>query len=82
MCLGEPFNGQLDVTETVNYEEEDLHQETSSHPRQPGMSQPGRFPSQVPDNQVPVGQPPRRSREHNWKQIGMTECSATCGKGL
>uniref|UniRef100_A0A0F7Z9G5 Thrombospondin type-1 domain-containing protein 4 n=1 Tax=Crotalus adamanteus TaxID=8729 RepID=A0A0F7Z9G5_CROAD len=78
---GEPFNGQLDMTETVNYEDKDLHQETGSHPRQPGMSQPGRFPSQVPDNQVPVGQPPRRSREHNWKQTGTTECSATCGKG-
>ncbi|KAL7980352.1 hypothetical protein Chor_014681 [Crotalus horridus] len=74
---GEPFNGQLDMTETVNYEDKDLHQETVSHPRQPGMSQPGRFPSQVPDNQVPVGQPPRRSREHNWKQTGTTECSAT-----
>ncbi|XP_015266611.1 PREDICTED: thrombospondin type-1 domain-containing protein 4-like [Gekko japonicus] len=82
---GEPFNGQLDVTESVNYEEEDLHRETGTHVGQPRGTfpaiQPGRFPSLQPDNQVPVGQPPRRNREHNWKQVGMTECSTTCGKG-
>ncbi|XP_033023933.1 thrombospondin type-1 domain-containing protein 4 isoform X2 [Lacerta agilis] len=82
---GEPFNGQLDVTETVNYEEKDLHGETDTHMGQPvgtfPVIQPGRFPSHQPDNQVPAGQPARRSREHNWKQVGMTECSATCGKG-
>ncbi|XP_060138592.1 thrombospondin type-1 domain-containing protein 4 isoform X2 [Zootoca vivipara] len=82
---GEPFNGQLDVTETVNYEEKDLHGETGTHMGQPvgtfPVIQPGRFPSHQPDNQVPAAQPARRSREHNWKQVGMTECSATCGKG-
>ncbi|XP_066491971.1 thrombospondin type-1 domain-containing protein 4 isoform X1 [Tiliqua scincoides] len=82
---GEPFNGQLDVTETVNYEEEDLRRETGTHMGQPvgtfPVIQPGRFPSHQPDNQVPAGQPPRRTREHNWKQIGMTECTTTCGKG-
>ncbi|MBN3307779.1 THSD4 protein, partial [Amia calva] len=37
--------------------------------------------SRVPENQGPVVQPPRRQREHNWKQIGTTECSLTCGRG-
>ncbi|XP_061451149.1 thrombospondin type-1 domain-containing protein 4 isoform X2 [Rhineura floridana] len=82
---GKPFNGQLDVTDTVNYREGDLHGETGTHMGQPigtfPAIQPGRFLHHQPDNQVPVGQPPRRSREHNWKQIGMTECSTTCGKG-
>ncbi|XP_072837751.2 thrombospondin type-1 domain-containing protein 4 isoform X1 [Pogona vitticeps] len=82
---GEPFNGQLDVSESVNYEEETLHQETGTHAGQPVGSfpviQPGRFPSHLPDNQVPAGQPPRHSREHNWKLLGMTECTTTCGKG-
>uniref|UniRef100_A0A8D0BKM9 Thrombospondin type 1 domain containing 4 n=1 Tax=Salvator merianae TaxID=96440 RepID=A0A8D0BKM9_SALMN len=82
---GEPFNGQLDMSETMNYGEKDLHGETDTHMGQPMGTfpgiQPGRFPPPQPDNQVPAGQPPRRSREHNWKQIGTTECSTTCGKG-
>lgn len=41
----------------------------------------GRYPTRLPDNQVPVIQPPRREREHNWKMTGVTECSASCGKG-
>nr|XP_003227484.1 PREDICTED: thrombospondin type-1 domain-containing protein 4 [Anolis carolinensis] len=82
---GEPFNGQLDVTESVNYEEETLRRETGTHMGQPAgtfpIIQPGRFPSHPPDNQVPAGQPPRRNRDYNWKQIGTTECTVTCGKG-
>ncbi|XP_072236245.1 thrombospondin type-1 domain-containing protein 4-like [Leuresthes tenuis] len=42
----------------------------------------GRYPVRLPDNQVPVVQPPRREREYNWKLTGATECSASCGKGL
>uniref|UniRef100_A0A8D3CQZ4 Thrombospondin type 1 domain containing 4 n=1 Tax=Scophthalmus maximus TaxID=52904 RepID=A0A8D3CQZ4_SCOMX len=42
----------------------------------------GRYPTRLPDNQVPVIQPPRREREHNWKMTGVTECSASCGKGF
>ncbi|XP_049909620.1 thrombospondin type-1 domain-containing protein 4-like isoform X2 [Epinephelus moara] len=39
-------------------------------------------PPRLPDNQVPVVQPPRREREYNWKMTGTTECSASCGKGF
>uniref|UniRef100_A0A3P8SH39 Thrombospondin type 1 domain containing 4 n=1 Tax=Amphiprion percula TaxID=161767 RepID=A0A3P8SH39_AMPPE len=42
----------------------------------------GRYPARLPDNQVPVIQPPRREREYNWKLTGTTECSASCGKGF
>ncbi|KAF6133306.1 thrombospondin type 1 domain containing 4 [Phyllostomus discolor] len=43
---------------------------------------PDRFPAHRPDSAVPPAlQPPRRSRDHNWKQLGTTECSTTCGKG-
>ncbi|XP_030649312.1 thrombospondin type-1 domain-containing protein 4 [Chanos chanos] len=41
----------------------------------------GRYSPRVPDNQVPVAQPPQRQREYNWKLTGSTECSASCGKG-
>uniref|UniRef100_G3U0E9 Thrombospondin type 1 domain containing 4 n=1 Tax=Loxodonta africana TaxID=9785 RepID=G3U0E9_LOXAF len=37
---------------------------------------------QGPNSLVPPApQSPRRSRDHNWKQLGTTECSTTCGKG-
>ncbi|XP_074465771.1 thrombospondin type-1 domain-containing protein 4 [Sebastes fasciatus] len=39
-------------------------------------------PTRLPDNQVPLVQPPRREREYNWKLSGSTECSASCGKGF
>uniref|UniRef100_A0A672ZIU0 PLAC domain-containing protein n=1 Tax=Sphaeramia orbicularis TaxID=375764 RepID=A0A672ZIU0_9TELE len=42
----------------------------------------GRYPPRLPDNQVPVVQPPRRERDYNWKLSGATECSASCGKGF
>ncbi|KAM3625672.1 uncharacterized protein V6R79_015909 [Siganus canaliculatus] len=42
----------------------------------------GRDPPGLPDNQVPVNPPPRRTREYNWKLAGATECSASCGKGF
>ncbi|XP_045071767.1 thrombospondin type-1 domain-containing protein 4-like isoform X2 [Coregonus clupeaformis] len=41
----------------------------------------GKYPTQVPNNQVPAVQPPRRQREYNWKLSGATECSASCGRG-
>ncbi|KAM9423450.1 thrombospondin type-1 domain-containing protein 4 isoform 1-T1 [Salvelinus alpinus] len=41
----------------------------------------GKYPPQVPNNQVPAVQPPRRQREYNWKLSGATECSASCGRG-
>ncbi|XP_034436976.1 thrombospondin type-1 domain-containing protein 4-like isoform X1 [Hippoglossus hippoglossus] len=41
----------------------------------------GRYPTRLPDNQVPV-QPPRRERDYNWKLSGVTECSSSCGKGF
>ncbi|XP_062327135.1 thrombospondin type-1 domain-containing protein 4-like isoform X1 [Osmerus eperlanus] len=40
-----------------------------------------RYPSQIPDNQVPLAPPPRRQRDYNWKLSGTTECSASCGRG-
>ncbi|KAM9766168.1 thrombospondin type-1 domain-containing protein 4 isoform 2-T3 [Menidia menidia] len=42
----------------------------------------GRFPARVPDNQVPAVPPPRHERGYNWKLSGVTECSASCGKGF
>lgn len=86
-CLspGEPFNGQLELTDGTDHEDENLHRETDTHTGQSTgtfpVIQPGRFPSHQPDNQVPAVQPPRRNREHNWKQVGTTECTTSCGKG-
>ncbi|KAH1183622.1 thrombospondin type-1 domain-containing protein 4 isoform X1 [Mauremys mutica] len=83
---GEPFNGQLERTDGTDHEDENLHRETDTHTGQSTgtfpVIQPGRFPSHQPDNQVPAVQPPRRIREHNWKQVGTTECTTSCGKGL
>ncbi|XP_053317842.1 thrombospondin type-1 domain-containing protein 4 isoform X1 [Spea bombifrons] len=83
---GDPFNGQLEEADGLNptenrdsFTDVDIHTEHAT-----GLSpslQPGRIPSQPPDNQVPNLQPPRRNREYNWKQVGSTECSVTCGKG-
>ncbi|XP_034382984.1 thrombospondin type-1 domain-containing protein 4-like [Cyclopterus lumpus] len=42
----------------------------------------GREPPRLPDNPLPAAQPPRRTREYNWKLAGATECSASCGKGF
>ncbi|KAM4676266.1 thrombospondin type-1 domain-containing protein 4 isoform 2-T2 [Discoglossus pictus] len=83
---GEPFNGQLDITDSSETtDERDTFSETDVHIGQPGGSypgrHPGRLPSQRPDNQVHPIQPPRRNRDFNWKQTGSTECSETCGKG-
>ncbi|XP_024896136.1 thrombospondin type-1 domain-containing protein 4 [Pteropus alecto] len=93
---GEPFNGQL-VTEgrgqeegeekERNEEKEDLHRGTpeiftSESTQTFSVRHPDRFSSHRPDNLVPPApQLPRRSRDHNWKQLGTTECSTTCGKG-
>ncbi|XP_035595858.2 thrombospondin type-1 domain-containing protein 4-like [Oncorhynchus keta] len=41
----------------------------------------GKYPPQVPNNQVPAVLSPRRQREYNWKLSGATECSASCGRG-
>ncbi|CAJ0968201.1 unnamed protein product [Ranitomeya imitator] len=83
---GEPLNGQLDVTDTSNPTgNRDSFIDTDVHIGQPTGSlpsrQPGRVPSYQPDNQVPPLQPPRRNRDFNWKQMGSTDCSVTCGKG-
>ncbi|KAJ8398550.1 hypothetical protein AAFF_G00420780 [Aldrovandia affinis] len=53
------------------------------NPNQEGYDQGrgGRYPPHIPNNQVPVPQAPRRQREHNWKLVGTTDCSATCGRG-
>ncbi|CAH6871358.1 Thsd4 [Phodopus roborovskii] len=54
----------------------------STHTQTFPIRHPDRFPAHRPDNLVPPApQPPRRSRDHNWKQLGTTECSTTCGKG-
>ncbi|XP_053573518.1 thrombospondin type-1 domain-containing protein 4 isoform X2 [Bombina bombina] len=81
---GEPFNGQLDVTDpSIPKEGRDSFGHVDPHNSQESFNarQPGRSPSHQPDNQVPPVQPPRRNRDYNWKQTGSTECSATCGKG-
>ncbi|NXC79728.1 THSD4 protein, partial [Cercotrichas coryphoeus] len=82
---GEPFNGQLGMPESASHEDEDLHRETDILTGQSAgtfpVIQPGRFPSHQPENQVPAMQPPRQNREYNWKQVGKTECTTTCGKG-
>lgn len=95
--LGEPFNGQLETEDggqedreerEKNQEKEDSRVEappevfTSESTQTFPVRHPERFPSHRPDNLVPPApQPPRRSRDHNWKQLGTTECSTTCGKG-
>lgn len=82
---GEPLNGQLEMPESTNHNEEDLHRETDTITGQSvgtfPVIQPGRFPSHQPENQVPAVQLSRQNREYNWKQIGKTECTTTCGKG-
>ncbi|XP_005987839.2 thrombospondin type-1 domain-containing protein 4 [Latimeria chalumnae] len=73
---GDPFNGQLGVTDSTNPIQTgtDSAQVSELYPDR----QPSRFP---PNNQVPAVQPPRRYREFNWKQVGTTECTTTCGRG-
>lgn len=66
---GQPFNGQL-VTDGRSQDEGE--QERSEETEDVGSPN-----SPVP----PAPQPPRRSPGHRWKQLGVTECSATCGKG-
>ncbi|XP_038606171.1 thrombospondin type-1 domain-containing protein 4 [Tachyglossus aculeatus] len=82
---GEPFNGQLVPSGAAVEEAAGAGAPQGEEPDESRQTfvvqQPGRFPSLRPDNQVPAGQSPRRSRDHNWKQVGMTECSASCGKG-
>lgn len=94
--LGEPFNGQLETEDggqedreerEKNQEKEDSRIEapevfTSESTQTFPVRHPERFPSHRPDNLVPPApQHPRRNRDHNWKQLGTTECSTTCGKG-
>lgn len=93
---GEPFNGQLETEDggqedreerEKNQEKEDSRVEapevfTSESTQTFPVRHPERFPSHRPDNLVPPApQHPRRNRDHNWKQLGTTECSTTCGKG-
>lgn len=88
ICLsssGEPLNGQLEMPESTNHNEDDLHRETDTLTGQSvgtfPVIPPGRFPSHQPENQVPAVQLSRQNREYNWKQIGKAECTTTCGKG-
>ncbi|XP_037689454.1 thrombospondin type-1 domain-containing protein 4 [Choloepus didactylus] len=86
---GELFNGQLVPeggsqaagAENARTEEEGLREApaifTSESAQTFPVRQPDRFPPHRPDNSVP----PRRSRDHNWKQLGTTECSTSCGRG-
>ncbi|XP_048828718.1 thrombospondin type-1 domain-containing protein 4-like isoform X2 [Brienomyrus brachyistius] len=37
-----------------------------------------RYPSLIPDEPVLL---PRHQREYNWKLVGTTDCSASCGRG-
>ncbi|XP_021092644.1 thrombospondin type-1 domain-containing protein 4 isoform X2 [Heterocephalus glaber] len=92
---GEPLNGQLeaegrsqeDGEEERAEEKEDLRGEAREiFPSEAAQTFPVRHPDRFsphrPDNSVPPAlQPPRRSRDHNWKQLGTTACSTTCGKG-
>ncbi|XP_074150758.1 thrombospondin type-1 domain-containing protein 4 isoform X1 [Sminthopsis crassicaudata] len=93
---GEPFNGQLAVPDGRNPEGREEKQQEEKKEKFPSgdmkiftedtthtfsVRQPERFSPHQPDNLVPALQPPRRNRDHNWKQVGTTECSATCGKG-
>ncbi|KAM7158963.1 thrombospondin type-1 domain-containing protein 4 isoform 2-T2 [Molossus nigricans] len=92
---GEPFRGQL-LSEGPRQEEaarERPEEQGELHGGAPevftpesaqtfSMRHPDRFSSHRPGSLVPPApQPPRRSRDHNWKQLGTTECSTTCGKG-
>ncbi|XP_041034135.1 thrombospondin type-1 domain-containing protein 4-like [Carcharodon carcharias] len=73
--LGKLLNGQLDVTED-SFAVNSGYESTNFQTRDPG-----RFPPHDPGTQVPVMQPPRHFHEYNWKKVGMTECTATCGRG-
>ncbi|XP_073474934.1 thrombospondin type-1 domain-containing protein 4 isoform X1 [Aquarana catesbeiana] len=79
---GEHFNGQLDIPDTSDHtENRDSFNSPDMSAGSIPSSQPGRIPPHVPDNQVLPLQPPRRNRDYNWKQVGSTECSVSCGKG-
>ncbi|XP_069078460.1 thrombospondin type-1 domain-containing protein 4 isoform X2 [Pleurodeles waltl] len=83
---GDTLNGQLDVLDRSNSKEDTSSPvDTDMYNGNPSSTSqgryPGRFPSHLPDNHVPLVQPPRRHREYNWKQLGVTECTTTCGKG-
>ncbi|XP_070287241.1 thrombospondin type-1 domain-containing protein 4 [Myotis yumanensis] len=93
---GEPFHGQLlpeGRSQEAGEEKEQTEEKEGLHGGAPEIftsestqtfsaRRPDRFSSHWPGNLVlPAPQPPRRSRDHNWKQLGTTECSTTCGKG-
>ncbi|XP_076980011.1 thrombospondin type-1 domain-containing protein 4 isoform X3 [Tamandua tetradactyla] len=93
---GELFSSQLetgggsqeDGAQKASAEEkESLHREapemyTSESAHTFPVRQLDRFSPRRPDSLVPSApQSPRRSRDHNWKQLGTTECSTSCGKG-
>ena len=94
--LGEPVNGQLvpeGRSQQEGKEKEGDQEKADARSGTPEMftlesaqtfpvRQPDRFSLHRPDSVVPPApQPPRQSRDHNWKQLGTTECSTTCGKG-
>lgn len=93
---GEPFHGQLlpeGRSQEAGEEKERTEEKEGLHGGAPEIftsesaqtfsaRHPDRFSSHWPGNLVlSAPQPPRRSRDHNWKQLGTTECSTTCGKG-
>lgn len=57
------------------------HHQSSTHQENFGTASGDRISSPLPDNQVPNVPPARRDRDFNWKMTGVTECSASCGKG-
>lgn len=82
MSVGEPLNGQLDLPSTSDTtENRDSFSDNDPSIGSMPSRHPGRIPTHVPDNQVLPLQPPRRNRDYNWKQVGSTECSVSCGKG-
>ncbi|XP_076851146.1 thrombospondin type-1 domain-containing protein 4-like isoform X2 [Brachyhypopomus gauderio] len=63
----------------VGYEGYEQYGRTSQNAHEQARGH--RYPSHIPENQVPAVAPPHRHRQYNWKLTGTTDCSATCGKG-
>ncbi|XP_012867367.1 PREDICTED: thrombospondin type-1 domain-containing protein 4 [Dipodomys ordii] len=78
---GESFPGQPEIEgrsqkdgeEEEEEEEKEVLGGATPDVFSPESAQP--FPARHPDSVA------RRNRNYNWKQLGTTECSATCGKG-
>ncbi|XP_048225021.1 thrombospondin type-1 domain-containing protein 4 [Perognathus longimembris pacificus] len=75
---GEPFPPEMEGRSQEDGDEEEEEGDEEREGATPDAfssesTQP--FPARRPDGAA------RRSRDYNWKQLGTTECSATCGKG-